>query len=223
MTNKPRIALVSATPVAIPPAVAAINRALPHATIWNLLDDRLLADAEERGGIDPALEQRMRALIGLAVAGGADAVLLTCSLYGVVAEELANDVGVPLLAPDTAMFDEVAASTHRSVLVVASLDSAATDTGQRLARRVDSVGKRIRLDSVHASAAANAAKHGDVVGVADAIMDVIGDADGWDGVVLAQYSIAGADAILTERLGKPVYSAPAAAARKLSMRIGGPA
>ena len=48
--TEPRIALISATPLAIAPATAAITAALPAATVWNLLDDRLLADAQTEGG-----------------------------------------------------------------------------------------------------------------------------------------------------------------------------
>ena len=72
-----RIALISATPLAIAPAMAAVTEAFPDATVWNLLDDRLLADAQQAGGITPGLAARMDQLIELALAGGADGVLLT--------------------------------------------------------------------------------------------------------------------------------------------------
>lgn len=122
----PRIALISATTAAIAPAVGALSAEFPEADPWNILDDKLLPDAERAGGVTPALAARMRQLISYA-ASDADAVLLTCSMYGFVAAE---DHPVPVLAPDEAAFEE--ARGYQRVLVVASLESALRDTLARL-------------------------------------------------------------------------------------------
>ena len=105
-----RIALISTTPKAVPPAAAAVGAAMPEATVWNLIDDRLLADATAEGGVTPSLGERMDRLIDLAVAGGADGVLLTCSQFGGRARirDPRRD-GVAVLAADDPLFAEVAA------------------------------------------------------------------------------------------------------------------
>jgi hypothetical protein len=96
--KRQRIALISATPRAIGPASAAIAKAFPNGVVWNLLDDRLLADAESADTTDAA-GARMDGLIQLAVDGGADAVLLTCSQYGsrAAARDITTD-GVAVLS-----------------------------------------------------------------------------------------------------------------------------
>ncbi|MBF8189399.1 hypothetical protein ITP53_27425 [Nonomuraea sp. K274] len=128
--SAPRIALISATPAAIGPAVAGMNAVFPTADTWNLLDDKLLADATGPDGLTERLRERMRRLIRHALAEGASGVLLTCSMYGPVTRDF--DGAVPVLAADEAAFAEVAAGGYRSVLVVASLDSARTDSMTRL-------------------------------------------------------------------------------------------
>ncbi|MCX4660805.1 hypothetical protein ACIBCB_19450 [Streptomyces uncialis] len=127
----PRIALISATPTAMAPAVAGLAEEFPAAEPWSLLDDRLLADAPQDGPLPPALVDRMRRLIGHALAGGADGVLLTCSLYGSVTETV--DTPVPLLAPDTAAFERALALSSGTgrVLVLASFETAMRDSVAR--------------------------------------------------------------------------------------------
>ena len=74
----PTVALVHATPAAMAPARSAFADRFPQARLWNLLDDRLISEAEATGGLTPALRHRMQTLIRHAVDGGADAVLLSC-------------------------------------------------------------------------------------------------------------------------------------------------
>src|SRR5882757_3168200 len=115
MTGSPLIALISATPRAIPAACAALIETLPGCRIWNLLDDRLLADAQVAGGVTPTLEARMERLIDHALREGADGVLLTCSQYGYVGRRMT--VSVPVLAPDDAAFNEIREKGVSRILV----------------------------------------------------------------------------------------------------------
>src|SRR4051795_10982989 len=105
MRTGPLVALVSAVPAAIPPAVAALEEALPDARVWNLLDDRLIDDANEAGEVTGALESPVRRLIDPAPREGRDAVPLTCSLYGFVARKAAQQAPAPVLGPDDAAFE----------------------------------------------------------------------------------------------------------------------
>ncbi|MEV7941752.1 MULTISPECIES: aspartate/glutamate racemase family protein [unclassified Kitasatospora] len=221
----PRIALISAVPTAMAPAAEALREGFPEAEVWHLLDDRLLSDADEQGGLTAALRARMHRLIEHAVRGGADAVLLTCSLYGVVAQEAAGGVAVPVLAPDQAAFEQIAAGGLRHVLVVASFEAALRDSVDRLrtvlassapapgvevsglvvpeAKAVTAAGERDRLVSVL------------VEGVSAAIADA-------DAVFLAQYSLAPAARALAAALEMPVVSGPASAASVLRTLLSGP-
>ena len=93
----PLVALISATTSAIGPATAAFEQELPGATLWNVVDDRLLSGAEGGVTVPPELVERMKRLIQYAVDGGADGILLTCSQLGFVSKLV--DVAVPVDAP----------------------------------------------------------------------------------------------------------------------------
>ena len=84
--RRPLVAVIHATWTASPPIVDAFEREYPEARLWQLLDDRLMADAIEEGTVTPELRDRLRRLVGHATAGGADAILLTCSMYAGHAE-----------------------------------------------------------------------------------------------------------------------------------------
>ncbi|QFU88442.1 aspartate/glutamate racemase family protein [Amycolatopsis sp. YIM 10] len=197
----PRVALISATPAAIGPAVAGLAGQFPEAEPWNLLDDKLLADAEN--GLTPALADRMRRLIAHALAGHADGILLTCSLYGVVARE--TNAPVPVLAPDEAVFEE--AREYRRILVLASFGSALRDCVSRFTTVSDS-----EVDGVVAADAFGATGSALSEALVEAARPHVGHADA---VLLGQYSLAPAAAELADALGTTVLSGPNSAASKL--------
>ncbi|WP_181772385.1 hypothetical protein [Amycolatopsis pittospori] len=200
----PRIALISATPAAIPPAVGALATGFPQAQPWNILDDRLLADVGEAGRT-PALDDRMRRLIDYAVTGGADGVLLTCSLYGEVTKQV--DAPVPLLAPDEAAFDDALSSGRTRILVVASLASALSDSTARFEQAARDKGIDVEVGGVLAP---------------DKLVETCqAEAGSWELVLLAQYSLAPAAGELSSALGLPVVSGPRSAAKRLKAVIGG--
>src|SRR5699024_11138677 len=114
----------------------------PQAKVWNLLDDRLLQDAADAGELTDPLAGRMRSLIEHAVVAGADAVLLTCSMYGQVAQH--SPAPIPTLAPDEAAFAEAGSGTYGTVLVVASFESALNDSVRRFEATVAAAGTNVQ-------------------------------------------------------------------------------
>lgn len=212
-----KIALISATALAIPPAAAAVAEALPDSVVWNLLDDRLLHDARA-DGITPPLAARMDQLIDLALAGGADGVLLTCSQYGVRAEAR---VGAPgdavVLSADGALFAEVVASQPQRVLLVASLESAAADSSARLAAAFSAAGATADIVPLVVDAAARPTTGPGLFDLLSEAIDAV--TDRYDVIVLAQYSLAPAAAGLAARFDAPVLDGPGSAARRLSQQI----
>lgn len=209
-----RIALISAVPAAIPPAQAAVRAALPDAVVWNILDDRLLDDADGRGGLDAALRLRMQRLIAHALSEGVDAVLLTCSLYGPVAQ--ATESAVPVMAPDQAAFADIASAAYRSVLVLASVEDVRDDSVERLEAALRAEGASSRVVGRSVPAARTASGSGDREALVAALVEACADrpAD-VDAVFLAQYSLAPAGEALADAVGLPVHSGPGSAAAAL--------
>lgn len=210
----PRIALISATRSAIAPAVEAFRARFPEAEVWNLLDDRLLADLEAAGGMTPALEQRMHGLIRHAAASEADGILLTCSQYGPIAH--GAGVEVPVLAPDEAAFAEVVGRGFGTVLVLASIDSSLDDTLARLQGEATRAGSPVRFTGAVSREARAAADRDDREALAQALSETARSHAGTvDAVFLAQYSLSPAAEAIAQALGVPVITGPDTAAVRL--------
>lgn len=219
--GKYRVALISATSAAIGPATDGLRIAFPEAETWNLVDDRLMTDATSAGGVTSRLSDRMRALIAHAVNGGADAVLLTCSMYGELAQETVAPI--PVHAPDQASFATAASGEYRRVLIVASFQAALDDAVERFTRHVNLIGRRINVTGIVAADALAATNSGDQQRLSTVLGDACAPAVGTvDAVLLAQYSLAPAQAVLQERLGRPVISGPTSAATALRSALTGP-
>ncbi|GGM41860.1 aspartate/glutamate racemase family protein [Microbacterium saperdae] len=211
MNARPRIALISAVTAAIAPARSALDELYPDAEVWNILDDRLLSDADERGGLDDPLRARMVRLIDHALAEGADGVLLTCSLYGPVAADVRRDA--PVLAPDEAAFREIAAAGYGSVLVVASFEGAKDDSVEQLTTALRAAESKTNVTGIAVPAAMAATKAQDSRALLAALSEAcVPYASQVDAVFLAQYSLAPAAHDLATALGVPVLSGPASSA-----------
>lgn len=215
---RPRVALISATASAIAPATTAFTQEFPEARLWNVLDDRLLGDAEDSAGVTPELVRRMVRLIEYAVDGGADGILLTCSQYGFVSKIV--DTPVPVEAPDDASFADVLARALSSVLIVASLPGALDDTRARLDAAVAAAGTRLRLDGICEPQAVALLAAGRPAQLASELAAAVQRrAHQPDAVLLAQYSLAPAAEILQTLIERPVLSGPVSAAKRLRGRL----
>lgn len=218
--SSPLIALISAVPAAIGPARDAVVAAMPQAQVWNILDDRLLVDADEQGAVTPHLAERMRRLIQHAIAEGADGVLLTCSLYGSVAATVL-DSAVPILAADSSAFDAAVTGGYREVVVVASLQSAAADSVARLSQAGVDAGVGWDVSSEVVEAAFAATKAGDNEALFAALAAALDARHSLpDAFVLAQYSLAPVAERLQARYNIPVISGPQRAASALREAVG---
>lgn len=216
MTANPRIALIHATPASIAPAVTALAADFPAAEPWNLMDDKLLGDADAAGGLTTELRQRMRRLIEHAVGGGCDGVLLTCSLYGPVA--LATQAAVPVLAPDQAAFDTLAGGGYKSIMVVASFETALLDAQRRL---TEFLGEgEVAVSGVVADGAFAAAKAADTDRLAASLSAAVHGTTA-EAVFLAQYSLAPATEAVAAAVEVPVITGPACAAVALRELLAG--
>jgi hypothetical protein len=217
----PRIALIHATTAAMAPAVAGMNNVFPGAEVWNLLDDQLLPDADAHGGLAPQLAERMHRLIDLAITHGAAGVLLTCSMYGSVAQ--ATNADVPVLSPDEAAFEKALAGNYGKVLMVASFESALSDSVARFAEFLKANGSATQVIGEHVPGALIATKAGDISALTAALIEAAKPFVGSvDAVLLGQYSLAPAAIALEEALGLPVISGPQAAALKLKAAVTAP-
>ncbi|MGW6056786.1 aspartate/glutamate racemase family protein [Streptomyces sp. NPDC055189] len=208
--------MIHAVPAAARTAEAAFAREFPEARLWNLLDDQLLEDAREAGGLTPALRRRMLRLVHHAVEGGAHGVLLTCSSYGDVVETARALWQIPVLKSDESMFHAALTGPYGALAVAASAPPAVPAAIAQL----DDLSTRLRpgrparitavlSEPAAAAATPQAAAHH----LADALH--ASGAEGVQAVLLAQYSLAPAGPALAELLGLPVLDGAGAAAQEL--------
>jgi hypothetical protein len=215
----PLVALVGATAAAIVPSVNAFRQEFPEARLWNLLDDRLLTEAIDSGGPTEDLRDRMSRLIRYALEGGADGVLLTCSMYGPVAHAMDAVVAAPVHAADDAAFEAATTAGYGQLALLSSRPVALADAQTRLAafQSERQAGPRVRgilaAGALEASAVGNTASL--VASLAAAVRDAA--SDGWmpDAILLSQYSLSPAADQLAALVGLPVLSGPGRAAREL--------
>ena len=217
MDKRPIVALIHASAASVAPAREAFEADFPAAVLWNLLDDRLVVDADAAGGLTPELHRRMTTLIQYAVKGGADAVQLSCSMYGPVALAAGTVQPVTVLASDQAMFDHIASLAPQSVGVIGSLESAAADSAQRLGAAMSQAGLAVRIEHQAVDGAAEAANAGDIERLGQ-LLGVVATELGErvDLIVLAQYSLAPALEAVTDASPVPVLSPPHLAASTLA-------
>ncbi|MCA1274666.1 aspartate/glutamate racemase family protein [Streptomyces sp. 7G] len=219
--SPPLVALIHAVPPGALIAQEAFAKEFPQATVWNLLDDRLLDDAREAGGLTDPLRRRMLRLIEHVMDGGAEGLLLTCSSYGEVVDLARSLWQVPILKSDEAMFKAALAGPYRRIAVVASTPPAVPAAVAQLEALVPAVRGHEPVEVVTALSepAAEAATATEMAAHLAAALRAGPGADA-EVVLLAQYSLSPARDELSALLGIPVLDGAGAAARELRHLLG---
>ena len=228
------MAVINATPLSVEPARAGLMTTFPEADPWMLLDDRLIRDAQAVGEVTPELTQRMLALIAYAVGAGADAVLLSCSMYGGAVAEARARHGIPVLGSDEALFDAVATGGFGRVLLLGPLRQAVADSVSRLCEVLDASGADCEVIGCDVDGAAAAVAAGDADALHELLLaaalpymgthgaegvDASGARGPVDAVVLANFSISPARERLARVLDVPVLSPTELAVARLRAEL----
>ncbi|WP_106815158.1 aspartate/glutamate racemase family protein [Microbacterium timonense] len=216
-SSAPRIAFLHTGAVNIGPFGALAAEFLPGATVVNYLDDRIVADLGDPARAD-SVPERIDDLVRAAAAGGADAVMFTCSSISELAAPAAAAAGVPVLRVDEAMAD-AAVRSGRRVRVLATLPTTCRPTLGLLQERAALAGVEPEFSSEVIEGAFAAVAGGDREThdrlVAAAIVRGAAEADV---IVLAQASMASAaDAVTVD---VPVLTSPRLGVERLAEALG---
>jgi hypothetical protein len=229
MTATPRIALIHATALAVEPIQAAFARHWPGVRLMNLLDDSLSVDRAQAGTLTPEMVQRFIDLADYTKRAGSDAILFTCSAFGVAIEAAGAAVSLPTLKPNEAMFDdalthcaaqaEVAAGRPARMALIAtfeaSLGSMATELKAMAAQR----NQALDLQMVFVPEAMQDLADGKADLHHRKIADAARALQGSDVVMLAQFSMAAAQPATQAMLTCPVLSSPDCAVLALRKQL----
>jgi len=203
-----RIALIHALRHSVAPINAAFDRLWPEPARMNLLDDSLSADLARSGGLDAVMTGRFLTLARYARDTGADAILFTCSAFGPCIEACAEALApIPVLKPNEAMIEE-ACATGRRIGLLATFAPTLASMPSEFPRGVTLVPRLV-------DGALSALDAGDVAAHDRLAVAVARDLADCDAIALAQFSLAHVAKAVAAATGRPVFSTPDSAVRKL--------
>jgi len=207
-----RIALVHALKHSIQPIEAAFARHWPDAILMNLLDDSLSADVARDGRITDGMTERFLKLGRYAASAGADAILFTCSAFGVCIEAVAREQAqMPVLKPNEAMIEQ-AVGKGRRIGLLSTFPPTLVSMPPEFPASVEVVPK-LAAGALAALDRGDRAEHDRLVG------EAARDLRECDLIALAQYSMAPAAALVAERSGLEVVTTPDSAVLKLKQAL----
>ena len=220
MSNKMRIALIHATPVAVEPIARAFRDQWPEAETVNVLDDGLSVDRASAGELTAGLSRRIMALAEYGLSTGACGILFTCSAFGPAIEAVANAFAVPVLKPNEAMFEE-ALRRGDNIGMVATFAPAIASMEQEFTEEAARLRPTARLTTMLAEGAMDALRGGDDETHNRLVADAVASLRSCDATMLAHFSTSRAGAASRAASERPVMSSPDAAVRKLRRLIEG--
>ena len=211
---EPCVAVIHATRAAVTPIEEAFNRLWPEADTISLLDESLSVDLEKAGELTPALMTRVGRLARFAKAGGADAILFSCSAFGEAIESARSSMEIPVLKLNEAMLEEALAAGSRIRLVATfepSIRSILKELGEMSAGR----GQKIEADVCFVPDAMKALASGDRERHDTLIVEAVSQCPPWDVVMLGQFSMASALSRVAAKVASKVLTSPHSAVARL--------
>ena len=218
MKNQPRIALIHATPVAIDPICDTFKRLWPQARVTNLLDDSLAADLAAAGKLEQSMIDRFCVLAKYVEAGGADAILFTCSAFGAAIEVARGAVKIPVLKPNEAMMEEAIATGPR-IALLATFEPSLPSIRAELEQLASAHQAQIKITTRAVPAALTALQGGDDAGHDRQIAAAAEEFDDCDALLLCQFSMASAAQRIPARRGRSVFTSPYSAVARLKQLL----
>lgn len=217
--DRPRIALIHATPIAMRPIQAAFESGWPEAETVNILDDSLAPDRSKASKLTGAFFDRFKALTSYAKSIGSDAVLFTCSAFGEAIEWAAADYEIPVLKPNEAMF-EVAIRKGGRIAMLYTFAPSRDGMEQEFRDEAERINPAASITSFMVPGAIEAVRSGDVDTHNHLIAQEAAKLSGFDAIVLAHFSTSQALAAVQRVTRIPVLTSPDAAVAKLRALVG---
>lgn len=214
MKKPPKIYLIHAADVAMPPIVASFRANWPQARVVNLLEDALMNDLADDGRLTDAMVERFVHIGHYCVKASANAILFTCSAFGAAIEECRRQVAIPVLKPNEALYEQLVANSG-TVSLLATFQPSLPSMLAEIAAYAKARGTAVTVRP-HLVAGALAAlqdnrpdEHNRLIAEAAAMQKAC------DVIALGQFSMAPAKALAASRTATPVLTTPDSAVAKL--------
>jgi len=181
---------------------------LPEVKLKNIVDDSIIADLIEAGGVTPAITKRMMSHYHAGVDAGADIIFNTCSSTGEVADLGAYQLSVPMFKIDLPLATK-AVERANSIGILATLPTTLGPTVRLIRTQANRLNKPVTIVEGLANGAFDKFMSGDTSGHDQMILDTANRmADQVDIFVLAQASMSRMEDVLSANTGLPVFSSP---------------
>lgn len=210
-----RIVLLHATPVAIQPIQTAFAELWPEAEIVNLLDDSLSIDrAKEGDSVSEEMIERFSKLGHYAHDIGADGILVTCSAFGPAISRLINELPIPVLKPNEAMFKE-ALRHGGSIGMLATFGPSVPTMTEEFEQYAGQLQSSARLETLLVDDAMDSLRSGDAERHNELIATRADELTGCDVILLAHFSTSRALDEVSRNVDVPVLTAPHSAVNEM--------
>ncbi|MGK6316378.1 aspartate/glutamate racemase family protein [Neorhizobium sp. DT-125] len=217
--NPPRIVLFHATPVAMDPIGSAMARLWPEAEAVNLLDDGLTIDrAREGAEMSEELIERFVDFGRYARRIGADGILITCSAFGPAIDRMIKELPLPILRPNEAMFREAITAGERIGMLATFAPAVPTmeDEFRQFTAEADAASV---LETIVVPDAIDLLRKGDAASHNRLVAEMAPRFANHDAIMLAHFSTSRAAEEVRRVVGRPVFTAPEAAVRRMKFLV----
>ncbi|MFN8632782.1 MAG: aspartate/glutamate racemase family protein [Chloroflexota bacterium] len=214
------VGLVHAVIPAIEPLRAAFGQLAPDVKLINILDEGLVTEIDRRGSLTPGLVRRLTTLVGLAEDAGAELVLLSCTAYSPVADDVQKQADIPVLKIDELMVRD-ALSRATKIGLVATVPAGLTMQRKLIDQIATEMGVNVELDAVLKPEAFAALSNGRRDQHDAIVLDEVERlAQSNELVVLAQASMGHLANAIPASVKVPVLSSPTLAVAKVKEMLG---
>jgi len=215
----PRIVLFHATPVAMEPITTAMAAHWPEAEAVNLLDDGLTIDRAKQGAeMSEELIDRFVDFGRYARRIGADGILITCSAFGPAIDRMIEELPLPILKPNEAMFREAIASGKR-IGMLATFAPAVPTMEEEFRQFAAEAGAASTLDTIVVPEAIDLLRRGDATAHNRLVADMAPRFGDRDAIMLAHFSTSRAAEEVRRKVDRPVLTAPDAAVIRMKTLV----
>ena len=217
--SSPRSDLLHATPVAMEPVQQAMARLWPEAEAVNLLDDGLTIDrAKEEEDLSEELIGRFVDFGRYAHAIGADGILVTCSAFGPAIDRMIEELPVPVVKPNEAMF-RAAMSVGERIGMLATFAPSVATMEDEFETFASQLGLPSTLETFVVPKAIDLLRKGDVAEHNRLVGEAAPNMAQYDALMLAHFSTSRAADAVCNKVKIPVFTAPDAAVARMQTLV----
>lgn len=117
VSNMKQVGIIHITQNSVNPITECFQKKGSEIKIFNYLDGFILDKIKMEGGITSSSIKRMLHMVGTAFEDGADAVLISCTMFSPYVDYFSDIFKKPVISADRAMFDEVTQKPAKTAIL----------------------------------------------------------------------------------------------------------